>query len=69
MGALGVNKTSGFNVQLAPRIGGSVTVAKKTIVKASWEQTYNAPSFYSISDPLVGNPNLVPGKLTGLSAT
>jgi len=68
MGALGVNKTSGFNVQLAPRIGGSVGVAKNTIVKASWGQAYNVPSFYSISDPVVGNPNLVPEKLMGLDA-
>jgi outer membrane cobalamin receptor len=68
MGALGVNKTSGFNVQLAPRIGGSVSVAKNTIVKASWGQAYNVPSFYSISDPVVGNPNLVPEKLMGLDA-
>lgn len=66
MAALGVNKTAGFNVQLAPRVGAAVTVAKSTIVKASWGQAYNVPSFYSISDPVVGNPNLVPEKLTGL---
>ena len=68
MAAFGVNKTAGFNVQLAPRMGASVNVAKNTIVKASWGQAYKVPSFYSISDPVVGNPNLLPEKMSGLDA-
>jgi outer membrane cobalamin receptor len=66
--AVGINKTSGFNVQLAPRVGASLNVAKNTIVKASWGQAYKVPSFYSISDPVVGNPSLLPEKVTGLDA-
>ena len=68
MAALGVNKTSGFNVQLAPRVGVSCNVAKNTVVKASWGQAYKVPSFYSISDPVVGNPALFPEKVSGLDA-
>jgi vitamin B12 transporter len=68
MAALGVNKTSGFDIQLAPRVGASWKVAKNTIVKASWGQAYKVPSFYAISDPVVGNPNLFPEKVSGLDA-
>lgn len=68
MAALGVNKTSRFAVQLAPRVGASFNVAKNTIVKASWGQAYKVPSFYSISDPVVGNPGLLPEKVSGLDA-
>ena len=68
MAALGVNKTAGFNVQLAPRVGASLNVAKNTIIKASWGRAYKVPSFYSISDPVVGNPNLLPEKVSGLDA-
>jgi len=68
MAALGVNKTAGFGTQLAPRLGVSFNVAKNTILKASWGQAYKVPSFYSISDPVVGNPNLLPEKVSGLDA-
>ena len=68
MAALGINKTAGFNVQLAPRVGASLNVAKNTIIKASWGRAYKVPSFYSISDPVVGNPNLLPEKVSGLDA-
>ena len=69
MAALGINKTTGFNLQLAPRVGAAFTVAKNTIIKASWGQAYKVPSFYSISDPNIGNPSLVPEKVTGLDAS
>lgn len=68
MAALGINKTAGFNAQLAPRVGASFDVAKNTIVKANWGQAYKVPSFYAISDPVVGNPNLLPEKVSGLDA-
>jgi len=68
MAALGFNRTSGFDVQLAPRVGASLKVAKNTIVKASWGQAYKVPSFYAVSDPVVGNPSLLPEKVSGLDA-
>jgi vitamin B12 transporter len=68
MGAIGVNKTLGFNAQLAPRLGASLKIAKNTIVKASWGQAYKVPSFYSVGDPVVGNPSLLPEKVSGLDA-
>jgi vitamin B12 transporter len=34
--ALGLDKTSGFHAQIAPRVGAALPVAKNTVVKASW---------------------------------
>jgi len=66
--ALGINKTSGFHAQIAPRVGAALPVAKNTIVKASWGQAYKVPSLYALENPSVGNPSLVPEKVTGLDA-
>jgi vitamin B12 transporter len=66
--ALGINKTSGFHAQIAPRVGSALPVAKNTIVKASWGQAYKVPSLYALENPSVGNPSLLPEKVTGLDA-
>jgi outer membrane receptor protein involved in Fe transport len=66
--ALGINKTSGFHAQIAPRVGVALPVAKNTIVKASWGQAYKVPSLYALENPSVGNPSLLPEKVTGLDA-
>jgi vitamin B12 transporter len=68
MAALGINKTAGFNVQLAPRVGAAVPAGKGTIIKASWGQAFNVPSLFALGNPNVGNPNLLPEKLTGMDA-
>lgn len=68
MAALGINKTAGFHLQVAPRVGGAVTVANNTIVKASWGQAYRVPDLYALQNPSVGNPHLLPEKVTGLDA-
>ena len=68
MAALGIDKTAGFQVQVAPRVGAAVTVAKNTIVKASWGQAYRVPDLYALENPNVGNPALLPEKVTGLDA-
>jgi outer membrane cobalamin receptor len=68
MAALGINKTAGFPTQVAPRVGIALTVAEKTIVKASWGQAYRVPDLYALENPSVGNPDLVPEKVTGLDA-
>jgi outer membrane cobalamin receptor len=68
MAALGINKTAGFSTQVAPRVGVALTVAKKTIVKASWGQAYRVPDLYALENPSVGNPNLLPEKVTGMDA-
>lgn len=69
MVALGINKTAGFDAQVAPRVGAAFTIAKNTILKSSWGQAYKVPSFYAVSNPNIGNPNLVPEKVTGLDAS
>jgi vitamin B12 transporter len=68
MAALGINKTSGFHVQVAPRVGVALPVARNTVVKASWGQAYKVPSLYALENPSVGNPNLLPEKVTGMDA-
>jgi outer membrane cobalamin receptor len=68
MAALGINKTAGFSTQVAPRVGVALTVAKNTIVKASWGQAYRVPDLYALENPSVGNPNLLPEKVTGMDA-
>jgi iron complex outermembrane receptor protein/vitamin B12 transporter len=66
--ALGINKTSGFHMQIAPRVGAVLPVTKNTILKASWGQSYKVPSLYALENPSVGNPSLLPEKVTGLDA-
>ena len=66
--ALGINKTSGFHAQIAPRVGAALPLAKHTILKASWGQAYKVPSLYALENPNVGNPSLLPEKVTGLDA-
>jgi len=68
MAALGINKTAGFSTQVAPRVGVALTVAENTIVKASWGQAYRVPDLYALENPSIGNPDLVPEKVTGLDA-
>ena len=68
MAALGINKTAGFSTQVAPRLGVALTVAENTIVKASWGQAYRVPDLYALENPSIGNPDLVPEKVTGLDA-
>jgi vitamin B12 transporter len=64
--ALGINKTAGFKTQVAPRVGVALTAAKDTIVKASWGQAYRVPDLYALENPSVGNPSLLPEKVTGM---
>ncbi len=68
MVALGIDKTSGFNVQLAPRVGAAVPVGEGTILKASWGHAFKVPSLYALGNPNIGNPNLRPEKLNGMDA-
>ena len=56
---LNVQQSSDYGVQLSPRIGGSWTVRGYQL-HLSYGQGFKLPSFYSLSNPLVGNPNLKP---------
>jgi len=68
MGAVGINKTSGFNLQLAPRVGAAVPAGKRTTIKGSFGQAFKVPSLYALGNPNVGNPNLQPEKVIGMDA-
>lgn len=68
MAAVGINKTSGFNVQLAPRVGAAVPAGKSTTIKGSFGQAFKVPSLYALGNPNIGNPNLQSEKVDGLDA-
>jgi len=66
MVALGIDKTSGLNVQLAPRVGAAVPAGRRTVINASWGRAFEVPSLYALGNPNVGNPNLRTEELTGM---
>ena len=68
MAALGINKTAGFSAQVAPRVGSALTLAKNTFLKASLGEAYRVPDLYALENPSIGNPLLLPEKVTGLDA-
>jgi vitamin B12 transporter len=57
---LGINKTEGFGAVLSPRVGANYQLAGSTYVKGSWGKGFFIPSFYALSEPIIGNPALQP---------
>ena len=46
---------------MSPRVGVSYTMAAtNTTLRANWGEGFKVPSFFSLSDPIVGNPDLQP---------
>ena len=56
---VGVEKSNTYHTVVLPRAGLHYAVGA-TRLRASWGQGYKLPSFYSLSNPLVGNPRLTP---------
>ncbi len=56
---LNVQQSSDFGVRLSPRVGGSVALRGYQL-HLSYGQGFKLPSFYSLGNPLVGNPHLLP---------
>jgi outer membrane cobalamin receptor len=51
----------GFDPAFSPRAGVSYKVAATdTILRGSWGEGFKLPSFFSLANPIVGNPDLVP---------
>ena len=69
MMALGIDKTAGFNVQLAPRVGAALSAGEGTILKASWGRAFKVPSLYALGNPNVGNPNLLPEEINAIDVS
>lgn len=53
----------GFNDAFSPRAGLTYKiVSTDTTLRANWGKGFKLPSFFSLSSPIVGNPDLVPEK-------
>lgn len=51
----------GFDPAFSPRAGVSYKItATDTILRGSWGEGFKLPSFFSLANPIVGNPDLVP---------
>jgi outer membrane cobalamin receptor len=60
-GGVRVDLPEGFDTEVSPRVGMSYTIAAtNTTLRANWGEGFKVPSFYSLSDPIVGNPDLQP---------
>ncbi len=57
----------GFNSAFSPRAGVSYKItATGTTLRANWGEGFKLPSFFSLANPIVGNPDLVPEKSRSL---
>jgi len=57
----------GFNDAFSPRAGLTYKIAPTdTTLRANWGKGFKLPSFFSLSSPIVGNPDLVPEKSESL---
>jgi iron complex outermembrane receptor protein/vitamin B12 transporter len=63
----GVEKSNTYHTVISPRVGASYFFGE-TRLRASWGQGFKLPSFYSLGNPLVGNPALTPEFSTGFDA-
>ncbi|HYG89672.1 MAG TPA: TonB-dependent receptor [Azospirillum sp.] len=56
----------GFDTAVSPRIGALYRLdGTGTTFKANWGKGFRLPSFFSLGNPIVGNPDLRPEKSTG----
>ncbi len=55
-----LDKARDYDPRLTPRLGIRVPVAPRTFVRLNAGTAYKLPSFYAVSNPLVGNPALKP---------
>jgi len=57
---LGINKTEGYAGVFSPRVGVNFALSANTRLKGTWGKGFFIPSFYALSEPVIGNPNLLP---------
>jgi len=57
---IGINKTGGYGSVFSPRFGANYVLTPNTHVKGTWGKGFFIPSFYALSEPVIGNPNLKP---------
>jgi vitamin B12 transporter len=57
---VGISKTGGYSWISSPRVGANYQLAQHTRIKGSWGEGFFLPSFYALSEPVIGNPALQP---------
>jgi vitamin B12 transporter len=57
---LGINKTGGYAAVFSPRVGVNYLLTPRTHLKGTWGEGFFIPSFYALSAPVIGNPDLQP---------
>jgi len=59
--AIRIDKPEGGEAEWSPRVGATYRIdTTATTLRTSWAEGFKLPSFYSLGNPLVGNPNLRP---------
>lgn len=54
------------DTQWTPRAGAAYAIPRTPVtLRGSWGEGFKLPAFYSLADPLIGNPDLVPEKSRG----
>ncbi|MDY6837602.1 MAG: TonB-dependent receptor [Thermodesulfobacteriota bacterium] len=60
-GGLRVDMPQDFDTEVSPKIGVMYKImSSDTTLKANWGKGFKLPSFYSLGNAIVGNPDLVP---------
>ena len=57
---LGINKTESYDGVFSPRVGANYLLTQNTHLKGTWGKGFFIPSFYALSEPVIGNPDLQP---------
>jgi vitamin B12 transporter len=57
---LDIDKTGGFNDVFSPRVGVNYLLTQSTHLRGTWGEGFFLPSFYALSEPVIGNPRLKP---------
>ena len=58
--SLRVDDPQGFSPEVSPRVAITLQLWSTTFVRGSYSEGFKLPSFYALSDPLIGNSSLVP---------
>jgi outer membrane cobalamin receptor len=59
-GGVRVDLVEGFDTEVSPRVGLAYTLAAtQSTLRFNWGEGFKVPSFFSLGDPIVGNPDLV----------
>ncbi len=58
--SLRLDDPQGFSPEVTPRVAITIQVLPETSIRGSYSEGFKLPSFNALSDPLIGNPSLVP---------